>query len=109
MVDQAVDALKQGAADFLTKPLDVEHLLLSVQRILEHRSLKQELNRFKTQQTGPAGMIGQSPAMQLYTQIEQIAAVDGSVLILVRAVPGKSWWRERFIAQRAAGQVVSGG
>ena len=89
-VDQAVDALKQGAADFLTKPLDVEHLLLSVQRILEHRSLKQELNRFKTQQTGPAGMIGQSPAMRkLYTQIEQIAAVDGSVLILGESGTGK--------------------
>ncbi|MAK70958.1 MAG: sigma-54-dependent Fis family transcriptional regulator [Idiomarina sp.] len=89
-VDQAVDALKHGAADFLTKPLDVEHLLLSVQRILEHRNLKQQLKRFKSEQTGPGGMIGQSPAMRkLYSQIEQIAKVDGSVLILGESGTGK--------------------
>jgi len=89
-VDQAVDALKHGAADFLTKPLDVEHLLLSVQRILEHRNLKQQLKRFKSEQTGPGGMIGQSPAMRkLYSQIEQIAQVDGSVLILGESGTGK--------------------
>lgn len=89
-VDQAVDALKQGAADFLTKPLDVEHLLLSVKRILEHRSLQQAVKRFQTQQQGPAGLVGQSPAMRkLYQQIEQIAAVDGSVLILGESGTGK--------------------
>ena len=89
-VDQAVDALKHGAADFLTKPLDIEHLLLSVQRILEHRNLKQELSHYNSQQRGPAGMIGQSPAMRrLFTQIEQIAAVDGSVLILGESGTGK--------------------
>ncbi|WP_404400806.1 sigma-54 dependent transcriptional regulator [Idiomarina seosinensis] len=89
-VDQAVDALKKGAADFLTKPLDIEHLLLSVQRILEHRTVKQELERFKSQQAGPGGIIGQSPAMRkLYEQIEQIAAVDGSVLILGESGTGK--------------------
>ncbi|RUO76255.1 sigma-54-dependent transcriptional regulator [Idiomarina seosinensis] len=89
-VDQAVDALKKGAADFLTKPLDIEHLLLSVQRVLEHRTLKQELKRYKGQQLGPAGIIGQSPAMRkLYEQIEQISAVDGSVLILGESGTGK--------------------
>ncbi|MGM0525961.1 MAG: sigma-54-dependent transcriptional regulator [Pseudomonadota bacterium] len=89
-VDQAVDALKKGAADFLTKPLDIEHLLLSVQRVLEHRTLKQELKRYKGQQSGPAGIIGQSPAMRkLYEQIEQISAVDGSVLILGESGTGK--------------------
>lgn len=89
-VDQAVDALKQGAADFLTKPLDIEHLLLSVHRILEHRNLKQQLKRYQSEQTGPAGMIGQSPAMRkLYSQIEQIAKVDGGVLILGESGTGK--------------------
>ncbi|OIM99025.1 sigma-54-dependent Fis family transcriptional regulator [Idiomarina sp. MD25a] len=89
-VDQAVDALKQGAADFLTKPLDVEHLLLSVQRVLEHRLLKQELTRFKSQQKGPAGLIGQSPAMRkLYHQIERLGTADGSVLITGESGTGK--------------------
>ncbi|WP_272978512.1 sigma-54 dependent transcriptional regulator [Idiomarina baltica] len=89
-VDQAVDALKQGAADFLTKPLDVEHLLLSVQRVLEHRLLKQELTRFKSQQKGPAGLIGQSPAMRkLYHQIERLGTAGGSVLITGESGTGK--------------------
>ncbi|NQZ02969.1 sigma-54 dependent transcriptional regulator [Idiomarina sp.] len=89
-VDQAVDALKHGAADFLTKPLDVEHLLLSVQRVLEHRLLKQELTRFKSQQKGPAGLIGQSPAMRkLYHQIERLGTADGSVLITGESGTGK--------------------
>lgn len=89
-VDQAVDALKQGADDFLTKPLDIEHLLLSVQRLLEHRSLQRELNHYRQQQQGPGGLIGQSPAMRkLYDQIERIATADGSVLITGESGTGK--------------------
>lgn len=89
-VDQAVDALKQGADDFLTKPLDVEHLLLSVQRILEHRSLQRELKRYRQQQKGPGGLVGQSPSMRkLYDQIERIAPADGSVLIIGESGTGK--------------------
>lgn len=89
-VDQAVDALKQGADDFLTKPLDIEHLLLSVQRILEHRSLQRELKRYRQQQKGPGGLVGQSPAMRkLYDQIERIAPADGSVLITGESGTGK--------------------
>lgn len=89
-VDQAVEALKQGADDFLTKPLDIEHLLLSVQRILEHRSLQRELKRYRQQQKGPGGLVGQSPAMRkLYDQIERIAPADGSVLITGESGTGK--------------------
>ncbi|WP_417438784.1 sigma-54-dependent transcriptional regulator [Idiomarina sp.] len=89
-VDQAVDALKQGADDFLTKPLDVEHLLLSVKRILEHRSLQRELKRYRQQQKGPGGLVGQSPSMRkLYDQIERIAPADGSVLITGESGTGK--------------------
>ncbi|MFD2630976.1 sigma-54-dependent transcriptional regulator [Idiomarina piscisalsi] len=89
-VDQAVDALKKGADDFLTKPLDIEHLLLSVDRILEHRSLQRELKRYKQQQKGPGGLVGQSPAMRkLYDQIEHIAPTGGSVLITGKSGTGK--------------------
>ena len=89
-VDQAVDALKKGADDFLTKPLDIEHLLLSVERILEHRSLQRELKRYKQQQKGPGGLVGQSPAMRkLYDQIEHIAPTGGSVLITGESGTGK--------------------
>lgn len=89
-VDQAVEALKLGAADFLTKPLDIEHLTLSVDRILEHRTLKEELRHYKSSISGPGGLVGKSPAMRkLYDQIEQIAKVDGSVLIQGESGTGK--------------------
>ncbi|EKE79935.1 sigma-54-dependent transcriptional regulator [Idiomarina xiamenensis] len=90
-VNQAVDALKHGADDFLTKPLDMEHLLLSVKRLLEHRALRAEVSRYRQlQQDGPAGLIGRSRLMrQLYRQIEQVAAADGSVLVLGESGTGK--------------------
>ncbi|KFZ31006.1 mutant NtrC activator [Pseudidiomarina salinarum] len=93
-VDQAVDALRQGADDFLTKPLDLEHLLVSVSRVLDYHQLRNEVEAYrrsvKAEQQGPGGIIGASRVMrQLYSEIEQIAAADGSVLILGESGTGK--------------------
>lgn len=90
-VNQAVDALKQGADDFLTKPLDIEHLLLSVARLLELRALKAEVSAYRQQSdSGPLGIVGKSRAMRmLFKQIEQIAAAEGSVLVLGESGTGK--------------------
>lgn len=93
-VDQAVDALKQGAGDFLTKPLDLDHLLVSVERVLEFHKLRDEVTYYRQsqQQTeqGPAGIIGHSRVMrQLYDDIERIAGVDGAVLVLGESGTGK--------------------
>lgn len=90
-VRQAVAALKQGADDFLTKPLDLEHLLLSVERLLAHKALQQEVQQYRqSNQQGPGGMIGQSRAMRrLYQQTERIAKAQGAVLILGESGSGK--------------------
>ncbi|MDP2716997.1 sigma-54 dependent transcriptional regulator [Rheinheimera sp.] len=90
-VRQAVAALKQGADDFLTKPLDLEHLLLSVERLLAHKALQQEVQQYRqTTARGPGGMIGQSRAMRrLYQQTERIAKAQGAVLILGESGSGK--------------------
>ncbi|RUO80928.1 sigma-54-dependent Fis family transcriptional regulator [Idiomarina tyrosinivorans] len=89
-VNQAVEALKQGADDFLTKPLDIEHLLIRVQRLVSNRRLQQEVKQYRSAAEGPAGMIGQSRAMRnLYSQISQIAAADGPVLIQGESGTGK--------------------
>lgn len=90
-VSQAVAALKQGADDFLTKPLDLEHLLLSVQRLLNHKALQQEVKHYRRwQQDGPAGLIGRSRAMRkLYQQTERVAQAQGAVLILGESGTGK--------------------
>lgn len=93
-VDQAVEALQQGADDFLTKPLDLDHLLVSVERVLEFHQLRDEVAYYRQSQqsatNGPAGIIGNSRVMrQLYDDIQRIAAVDGAVLILGESGTGK--------------------
>jgi len=91
-IDQAVDALKRGADDFLTKPLDLEHLTLSVTRTLQRRQLEQELSYYRrlVDQGEFHGMIGRSPQMrQLFTQIQQVAQADAPVLITGESGVGK--------------------
>lgn len=90
-VRQAVNALKLGADDFLTKPLDLEHLALSVQRLLVHKALRAEVQQLRQrQEDGPAGLVGKSRAMRrLYQQITQVATAQGAVLILGESGTGK--------------------
>src|SRR5688572_14113677 len=51
-VTDAVAALKQGAFDYLTKPFDVDELLLQLKRISEHRALRAELEQARVQLSG---------------------------------------------------------
>lgn len=91
-VQQAVKALQEGADDFLTKPLDIEHFILTVQRLIDTRSMKSELNHYKQlfKQSNFYGLIGESPAMQkLFQHIRQIATADGPVLIQGESGTGK--------------------
>lgn len=91
-VQQAVEALKAGADDFLTKPLEMDHFLLAVTRLLDTRRLKSEVLQYRSllaiEQFN--GIIGQSPAMQqLFHQIRQIASADGPVLVQGESGTGK--------------------
>ena len=91
-IDQAVDALKQGADDFLTKPLDLEHLRLSVQRTLQTQQLRQEVAWYREWVNNGDfhGMIGRcTPMRRLFTQIKQVAHADGPVLITGESGVGK--------------------
>src|SRR5690554_4293476 len=83
-VQQAVKALQAGADDFLTKPLEMDHFLLTVSRLLENRKLRNEVQHYRSLLAVKQfnGMIGQSPAMQhMFHQIKQIADADGPVLV----------------------------
>lgn len=113
-VDQAVEALKQGADDFLTKPLDLEHLLVSVERVLTFHQLRDEVEHYRQsrQRTaeGPAGIIGKSRVMQkLYDEIERVAPVEGAVLILGESGTGKELVAQALHqqSQRAAGPFLA--
>lgn len=91
-VPQAVEALKAGADEFLTKPLDLEHFQFSVQRVAEHRRLRQELHRYRqlSQNSGFHGILGQSPAVRtLFEQIAVIGRAQGPVLITGESGTGK--------------------
>ncbi|MFO7877637.1 MAG: sigma-54 dependent transcriptional regulator [Desulfovermiculus sp.] len=91
-VPQAVEALKAGADDFLTKPLDLDQLVLCVQRTLKNRRLRQEVQRYRDLLTQDDfhGLIGHSqPMLTLAAQIKQLGAAEGPVLIIGESGTGK--------------------
>jgi len=91
-VDRAVAALKAGADNFLTKPLDMDHFLITVDRILANRRLHREVQRFRQvlEQAGFHGMEGSSRVMRvLFDRIRQVARADGAVLISGESGTGK--------------------
>jgi len=91
-VEQAVDALKRGADDFLTKPLKLDHLRISVERVLQRRELQEEVARYRKLigDTGFHGMIGRSEAMRrLFDNVRMVARADGPVLITGESGTGK--------------------
>lgn len=91
-IEKAVEALKKGADDFLTKPLDLDHLMLTVERILQTARLRREVHRLR-EQLGDSdfhGMVGRSPPMRrLYREIRQMARAEGPVLVQGESGTGK--------------------
>lgn len=91
-IPQAVEALKAGADNFLAKPLDFDHLIISIDRALEVRRLRSEVERIQTADREPPAtdILGQSRAIdQLLYQIHQIGRVDAPVLITGESGVGK--------------------
>ncbi|NNF98155.1 MAG: sigma-54-dependent Fis family transcriptional regulator [Desulfobacteraceae bacterium] len=92
-VETAVSALKNGAYDYLTKPLDFEKLKITIERAIEHLHLKTE-NRELKQRLGKAFerqlIIGNSPAMTaLLETVEQVAPSEATVMITGESGTGK--------------------
>jgi len=89
----AVEAMKLGAADFVTKPFELEALRLKVSQILERRVLEREVVRLRDEvrqrhRLGP--MVGRSPAIQeVFRTIERLAKASATVLISGESGTGK--------------------
>jgi two-component system response regulator HydG len=92
-VETAVEALKSGAYDYLTKPLDFDELRLAMERAMDHRHLREE-NRLLRESLGNhfdrQNIIGRSPAMvRLLETVAQVAPSEATVLITGDSGTGK--------------------
>ncbi len=94
-VASAVSAMRAGAEDYLTKPIDFDALLVVAGRALERRELRVEAENLRRQLRerdgeGLRGLIGASPAMQkVYRIAKQVAASRATVLITGESGTGK--------------------
>ena len=81
-VETAVEALKSGAYDFIVKPLDLNRLLLTTSRALEHKSLVQETKVLRKKISARNKMIGESTAINRVREIiEKVAPTEARVMI----------------------------
>ena len=92
-VDTAVEAMKKGAYDFVTKPVNIDRLEILIRRALKDRAIRQEnkvLRERADKQMTIGGMIGRSPAMvEVFDTIRQVAPSRATVLIQGESGTGK--------------------
>src|SRR5215203_1530261 len=92
-IQDAVEAMKKGALDFLAKPVDPDHLLLLVSRALEQRRLLNDYRLLKEEaaaRRGGPSIIGDSPALrQVMIAIDRAANTDTTVLLEGESGTGK--------------------
>jgi len=91
--ETAVGAIRAGAYDFVTKPVEIEALAIAIRRAAEHRRLHGEVKRLRevvASTRGRGDLVGASPAMQqVYQLIDQVSATDATVLITGESGTGK--------------------
>ena len=92
-VTTAVEAMKLGAADYVTKPFEVDALRIKIRHHLEHSALTAELEELRDELEGRSRLgqlLGRSPSMrQVYRTIERMAASHVNVLISGESGTGK--------------------
>ena len=106
-VENAVKAMKMGAYDFMTKPVDTDHLILIVKRALERRALEVR-NRVLSASIEQPVIVGKSHAMQKVLRLaEKVSLSDAAVLLLGESGTGKELFaRAIHFRSRRAGQAL---
>lgn len=91
--ETAVSAMKEGACDYITKPLNIEELRMILAKALEKRRLLSEniyLKKQLREKFGFANIIGNSPAMQnVFKLMQRIIKTDSTVLVMGESGTGK--------------------
>lgn len=108
-IETAVETIKRGAYDYISKPLDLNRLLITIRNAMEKSSLVKETRVLKRKVSKTYEMIGESaPMQQIRNMIERVAPTDARVLITGSNGTGKElvarWLHE--LSNRASGPFV---
>ena len=112
-IQDAVAAMKEGALDFLAKPVDPDHLLLMVERALAQRRLATEnllLKEELAQRRGAPHIVGEDPRrQQVSIQLQRAAGTDTTVLLEGESGTGKELFARTLhvLSPRADGPFVA--
>jgi len=91
----AIEAVRLGAYDFVTKPFDLDEIVLAAERALDHSSLNREVVRLRAhggpgQAAGAGRLIGSSgPMLDVFIMVGKVAETDSTVLICGESGTGK--------------------
>jgi DNA-binding NtrC family response regulator len=89
-IDTAVEAVKKGAFDYLSKPPDLNRLLITLRNAVDRNTLSKETKTLRRKSVKVEEMIGKSPAIkQIKATIEKVAPTDAKVLITGENGSGK--------------------
>jgi two-component system response regulator HydG len=94
-LDTAVKAIRAGAYDFISKPVELDALAIALERAIKHKQLHEEVRRLREEASRavaarPADLIGESDAMRrVYDLVDRIADAEVSVLVTGESGTGK--------------------
>ena len=108
-IETAVDAVKKGAFDYISKPPDLNRMLITIRNAMDRSSLATETKVLKRKVNKVQEMIGESaPIKKIKDTIEKVAATEARILITGENGVGKElvarWVHEK--SNRAGGQLV---
>jgi two-component system nitrogen regulation response regulator NtrX len=108
-IETAVDAVKKGAFDYISKPPDLNRLLITIRNAMDKKSLVAETKQLRKRITRGYEMVGNSPAIQkIQETIKKVAPTDARVLITGQNGVGKELVAREIhqLSSRAAGPMV---